>query len=217
MSSSKNLEIARTSFLNKSNSTFIEQMYMKFIENDPDLPLSWENYFRSLGEDLNSVAKEIEGPNWKPNKKKIKININQKNIKSDIFLNEKTLEESKSDSIKAIALIRAYRIRGHLIANLDPLGMREIKYLHELHPDDHGFKKEDYDKKIYLYSYLDKKYASINEIIPFLKKIYCSSIGVEYMHIADPIEKKWFRERMEKKEKQLNFTDTGKQFILIQF
>ena len=76
-SSSKNLEIARTSFLNKSNSTFIEQMYMKFIENDPDLPLSWENYFRSLGEDLNSVAKEIEGPNWKPNKKKIKIKLNK--------------------------------------------------------------------------------------------------------------------------------------------
>ncbi len=214
MSSSKNLEIARTSFLNKSNSTFIEQMYMKFIENDPDLPLSWENYFRSLGEDLNSVAKEIEGPNWKPNKKKIKININQKNIKSDIHLNEKTLEESKSDSIKAIALIRAYRIRGHLIANLDPLGMREIKYLHELHPDDHGFKKEDYDKKIYLYSYLDKKYASINEIIPFLKKIYCSSIGVEYMHIADPIEKKWFRDRMEKEENHLKFTANGKKNIL---
>jgi len=69
--------------------------------------------------------------------------------------------------IKAIALIRAYRIRGHLNANLVPLGMMERKYLKDLHPEDYGFKKEEYDKKIFLHSYLDKGYASINELIPF--------------------------------------------------
>jgi len=111
-------------------------------------------------------------------------------------------------------LIRAYRIRGHLNANLDPLGMMERKYLQDLHPEDHGFKKEDYNKKIFLHSYLDKGYASINELISFLKRIYCSSIGVEYMHIADPIEKVWFRERMEQEENQLKFTDSGKKGIL---
>ena len=63
---------------------------------------------------------------------------------------KKNYEKEKEQSVKAIALIRAYRIRGHLIANLDPLGMMERKYLHELHPADHGFKKEDYNKKIYL-------------------------------------------------------------------
>ena len=99
-------------------------------------------------------------------------------------------------------------------ANLDPLGMMERKYLHELHPEDHGFKKEDYNKKIFLHSYLDKSYASINELISFLKSIYCSSIGVEYMHITDPVEKIWFRERMEKEENQLKFTDNGKKNIL---
>ena len=67
----------------------------------------------------------------------------------------KILEQQKIDSIKAIALIRSYRIRGHLIANLDPLGMMKREYLHELHPSDHGFKREDYDRKIYLSSYLD--------------------------------------------------------------
>ena len=123
-------------------------------------------------------------------------------------------KKKKRQSIKATALIRAYRIRGHLMANLDPLGMMERKYLNELDPSNHGFKKEDYNKKIYLREYMDRKYATINEILSFLKKTYCSTIGVEYMHISDPIEKKWFRERMEKKENQLNFTDTGKKFIL---
>ena len=70
MSSLKNLEIAKTSFLNKSNSSFIEEMYLKFIEKDPSLPLSWEIYFKSLGEELSSVVKELEGPTWQPNKKK---------------------------------------------------------------------------------------------------------------------------------------------------
>jgi len=221
MSSSKNLEFKKTSFLSKSNSLFIEEMYLRFIKNDPTLAQNWKDYFRSLGEDLKSVAKEIEGPSWQPNKKKININIEKykkeldttvESLSSDI--NDQNSEQSKADSIKAIALIRAYRIRGHLIANLDPLGMMERKYLHELHPADHGFKKEDYNKKIFLHSYLDKSYASINELISFLKRIYCSSIGVEYMHISDPVEKIWFREKMEKEENQLKFTDIGKKSIL---
>ena len=80
-------------------------------------------------------------------------------------------EKEKEQSVKAIAMIRAYRIRGHLIANLDPLEMMERKYLHELHPADHGFKKEDYNKKIYLGEYMDRNYATVNEIISFLKKL----------------------------------------------
>ena len=205
MSFSKNLEFKKTSFLSKSNSLFIEEMYLRFIKNDPTLAQNWKDYFRSLGEDLTSVAKEIEGPSWQPNKKKVNINIEKykkeldttvESLSSDI--NDQNSEQSKADSIKAIALIRAYRIRGHLIANLDPLGMMERKYLKDLHPEDHGFRKEEYDKKIFLHSYLDKGHASINELIPFLKRIYCSTIGIEFMHISDPVEKIWLRERMEK-------------------
>ena len=78
--------------------------------------------------------------------------------------------------------------------------MMKRDYLHELHPADHGFEKEDYNRKIYLSSYLDKEYASVNEIMLKLRKVYCSTIGAEFMHISDPKEKIWFRERMERKE-----------------
>jgi len=212
MSSSKNIEFEQTSFLSKSNSAFIEDMYQKFIEKDPNLPESWKRYFETLGEDFDLIIKEIEGPSWKRNRKK--INLDKKINKNKSFLNNEEIEKDKADSIRAIALIRAYRIRGHLIANLDPLDMMERKYLHELHPSDHGFNKEDYDKKIFLHSYMEKDYATVNEIISSLKKIYCSTIGVEYMHISDPIEKVWFRNRMEKEENQIKFTDTGKKAIL---
>ena len=204
MSSEYNLNLKKTSFLSKSNNSFIEQMYLRYIDKDPALPESWRLYFSDLNEDFSSVLKEIEGPSWR--KKQTKDNFKNESIKSS--------EQQKIDSIKAIALIRSYRIRGHLIANLDPLGMMKREYLHELHPSDHGFKKEDYERKIYLSSYLDSHYSTIRQIMSKLRKVYCSTIGAEYMHISDPEEKIWFRERMEKKENQVNFTNKGKRAIL---
>ena len=133
MTSNKNIEFKKTSFLNKSNSAFIEEMYVKFIEGDTTIPQSWKSYFEDLGEDLNDVIKEIEGPNWKPNK--IKINLNQENLKESQKVNQINIK----DSIKAIALIRAYRIRGHLIANLDPLGIQKREEHPELKPETYGF------------------------------------------------------------------------------
>ena len=122
MSSSKNLDFEKTSFLNKSNSAFIEEMYLKFINKDTDLPESWANYFEGIGEELNVIAKEINGPSWGPNKKKINIDELQKkieeqdkgyvdNIKSDLSekFNFQLLADSNKDSISAVALIRAYR------------------------------------------------------------------------------------------------------------
>ena len=204
MSAEKNLNLKKTSFLSKTNSSFIEQMYIKYINEDASLPDSWKNYFQELNEDTSSILKDIKGPSWSKN--------NDYLIKKKI--NSTDFEKEKIDSVKAIALIRAYRIRGHLIANLDPLGMMKRDYLHELHPSDHGFTKEDYNRKIYVSSYLDKNYASINEIMSKLRKVYCSTIGAEFMHISDPTEKVWFRERMEKEENQINFTNNGKKAIL---
>jgi 2-oxoglutarate dehydrogenase E1 component len=218
-----NLLFEKTSFLQGNNSLFIKELYIQYLNNPKSIPISWVEFFDGLGEDEEIIKKEILGPSWAPQKKqKIKINLNQKDIdkKNKNFLGNKALitqsdsEQEKQKSVKAIALIRAYRIRGHLIADLDPLKMMERKYLYELHPNDHGFKKENYNEKIYLNGYLDRNYASVKEMLTFLKKTYCSTIGVEYMHISDPTEKVWFRERMEKQEYQLNFTENGKKAIL---
>ena len=221
-SNGKNITFEQTSFLQGSNSPFIEELYLKFLNDPNSIPESWAEFFKGLNEDKDLIKKEISGPSWSP-RKKIKTNDvikqddldqSKKTIPDESLLSQKNFEKEKERSVKAIALIRAYRIRGHLIANLDPLGMMERKYLEDLHPSDHGFKKEDYNKKIYLGSYMNKGYATINEILSFFRKIYCSSIGVEYMHITDPNEKIWFRERMEREENQLKFTENGKKAIL---
>ena len=130
MSSSKNLEYEKTSFLNKSNSAFIEQMYLKFINKDADLPDSWKVYFEGIGDELNTIANEINGPSWGPKKNKVNIDELQKKIDLEDVdsisnnLSIKTIHANSSrsneDSIKAVSMIRSYRQRGHLIAKLDP-------------------------------------------------------------------------------------------------
>ena len=115
MSSSKNLEYAKTAFLSKSNSAFIEEMYLKFVNNDPDLPNGWREYFSDIGEEFEVVVNEINGPSWSPSKK-VSINRNQIQSNEDKKINPIDSIRSNANSIKAVAMIRSYRQRGHLIA-----------------------------------------------------------------------------------------------------
>ncbi|MDA9134489.1 2-oxoglutarate dehydrogenase E1 component [Candidatus Pelagibacter sp.] len=223
MSSSKNLEFEKTSFLSKSNSAFIEQMYLKFINKDKDLPESWQSYFEGMSEDLSMIAKEINGPSWGI-KQKIDIDEIEKrieedekklsNVSNDTKVNSKDLIKSNVNSIRAVALIRAYRQRGHLLAKLDPLLMMKTEYLDELHPEYYGFKKENYNEKIYLDGVINKEHSTVREILSFLNKTYCGPIGYEYMHISNPTERKWLRDRIEQDENSLQFTKNGKEAIL---
>ena len=146
MSSSKNLEYEKTAFLSKTNSAFIEEMYLKFVNNDPALPSSWRNYFNEIGDEFDDIIKEINGPSWSPSKK---VSIKKSKIQTDenIKKSEINIIKSNANSIKAVAMIRSYRQRGHLIAKLDPLELLKADYLEELHPESYGFKKEDYQKE----------------------------------------------------------------------
>jgi len=219
MSLTKNLEFEKTSFLTKSNSAFLEQMYLKYINKDLDLPSSWKNYFDDLGDELDLVVNEIKGPSWAPIKKQ--INIVEKKPKKEVHSNgsvknvisENNLQNN-IDSIKAVELIRAYRLRGHLLAKLDPLGLKKTEYLEELHPEYYGFKKSDYKREIFLNGVTNKKYSNINEILTFLNNTYCGPIGYEYMHISNPEERIWLRRRIEEDENEIKFTKNGKEAIL---
>ncbi|MBL6841410.1 MAG: 2-oxoglutarate dehydrogenase E1 component, partial [Pelagibacterales bacterium] len=117
-------------------------------------------------------------------------------------------------SIRAIMMIRAYRIRGHLKANLDPLGLVEKNEHSELKPETYGFTLEDMDREIFLDNVLGLEFATLKEILEILNRTYCSTVGIEYMHISDPAEKSWLQQRIEGKDKEITFTDLGKEFIL---
>jgi 2-oxoglutarate dehydrogenase E1 component len=231
MSASKNKVFQTTSFLSKSNSSYIEQMYEKFCNDPNQLPDSWKQYFDALGEEKELINKETNGASWAPKKIKSNVDIDldsyEKFIPSNLSysIEEKIkkekpqsspieLEQSTKDSVRAIMMIRAYRIRGHLQADLDPLGLIKKENCPELLPETYGFTENDLDKKIFLDEVLGLKYATLREILEILNRTYCSNIGIEFMHMTDPEEKSWIQQRIEGKDKEIQFTERGRKAIL---
>ena len=219
MSSSNNNTIyKKTSFLAGNNSEFINEFYADYISDPNSLPEGWKNFFDGLSEDEKLIYDNLKGPSWSPEKKikkpLAKITNNEVSGEKSSELNSRSIKEASKDSVRAIMLIRAYRIRGHLIANLDPLSIQEKKEHPELKPESYGFKKSDYSRKIFLDGVLGLQYADLNQILKILKKTYSSNIGYEFMHMGDPDEKAWIRNRIEGPEKDITFTNNGKKAIL---
>ena len=111
-------------------------------------------------------------------------------------------------------MIRAYRMRGHLHANLDPLNLEPKRDHEELHPSTYGFTEADYDRKIFIDNVLGYEFATLREMLAVLERTYCSTIGYEFMHISNPQEKAWLQERIEGPDKEIAFTPEGKRAIL---
>ena len=128
-SSSNNNLYKKTSFLAGNNSEFINEFYADFISDPNSLPESWRKFFEGLRDDEELVYDDLKGPSWSPDKniQKPKAKITSEKIIEDstIELNIKSVKQASKDSVRAIMLIRAYRIRGHLIANLDPLNIQK--------------------------------------------------------------------------------------------
>ncbi len=217
-SSNDNTIYKKTSFLAGMNSEFINEFYADYISDPKSLPESWKNFFDGLSDDEKLVFNDLRGPTWSPEKKikKLEEVLEDKKelVEENINTKSKSAKQASKDSVRAIMLIRAFRIRGHLIANLDPLSI-QIKEEHpELRPETYGFTKKDYKRKIFLDGVLGLQYADLNQILDILKRTYCSTIGYEFMHMGDPDEKAWIRDRIEGPEKDITFTENGKKAIL---
>ena len=218
MSSSDNITLKKTSFLSGINSEFINQFYSDYLSDPSSLPEGWRKFFDGLSENEKLVLNDLNGPSWSPNKKIKSVNFleseKDKTNKKNTDLESQSIKEASKDSVRAIMLIRAYRIRGHLIANLDPLLIQKKDEHPELKPETYGFTKKDYTRKIFLDGVLGLQYADLKQILQILKKTYCSTIGYEFMHMGDPDEKAWIRDRIEGPEKNISFTENGKKAIL---
>ena len=218
MSSSNNTIYKKTSFLAGNNSEFIKEFYADYISDPNSLPESWKRFFEGLSDDEKLIYEDLKGPSWSPDKKLkkplIKLKKENEITNNSSELNLSSIKQATKDSVRAIMLIRAYRIRGHLIAKLDPLSIQKKEEHLELRPESYGFTKEDYNRKIFLDGVLGLQYADLNQILNILKKTYCSNIGYEFMHMGDPDEKSWIRDRIEGPEKDITFTENGKRAIL---
>jgi len=182
------------------------------------------------GQDFEGVSGEVEqGPSWeKPNwpldatddltsaldPTQMEVAIKKAAKSSGAMLSESEVAQAAGDSIRAMMLIRTYRVRGHLGANLDPLGLSKMEIPADLTPEYHGFTGEALNRKIYLGGTLGLEYATISELVDILRANYCGNVGLEYMHIADVEERRFLQERMEGADKEIEFTPEGKKAIL---
>ena len=172
-SSDNNITYKKTSFLAGANSEFINEFYADYLSDPSSLPESWRKFFDGLSDNEKLIYDDIKGPSWSPEKKLRKIKIpkefenSEKTQTPDIT--EDNIKQASKDSVRAIMLIRAYRIRGHLIANLDPLSIQKKEEHPELKPESYGFLKSDYNRKIFLDGVLGLQYANLDQILNILK------------------------------------------------
>ena len=230
-----NSAFAMTSFLYGGNAAYIEDLYARFKEDPGSLDETWRDFFSNLADEKSDVLKEARGASWKrpdwppaangdlvnafdgnwaPVEKAIGDKLKAKAEKGGKQLTDADVQQQTRDSVRALMMIRAYRMRGHLHGDLDPLHLKEQLDHEELHPSSYGFTEADWDRKIFIDYMLGLEFATIREMLDILKRTYCSTLGVEFMHISNPAEKAWIQERIEGPDKEIEFTPKGKKAIL---
>ena len=231
----QNETLLQTSFLYGGNAAYIEDLYARFQSDPASVDEEWREFFGALGDDKASVEKSARGASWKKANWPVHANgelisaldgnwaqvekavgqkISAKVSEKGAVQTEAQIHLATRDSVRALMMIRAYRMRGHFHAQLDPLGMEPAKDHEELHPASYGFTEADYGRKIFIDNVLGLESATIPEMLAILRRTYCGTIGVEFMHISDPAEKAWIQERVEGPDKEISFTREGKRAIL---
>src|SRR5689334_14678486 len=230
-----NAALASTSFLYGGNAAYIEDLYARYQADPNSVEPQWQAFFQSLKDEATSVTKSAEGPSWKkPNwpvpgngewvsaldgnwaetEKKLGDKIAAKAKAPGAALSQTDVQQATRDSIHALMLIRAFRARGHLHANLDPLGLEPHHNEEDLDPRSYGFTDADMDRPIFLDKVLGLEIGTLREILTILRRTYCQTLGVEFMHISNPAQKGWIQARIEGPDKEITFTPQGKRAIL---
>ncbi len=225
-----------SSFLQGQNAAYIAQLQARYANNPDAVDASWREYFRALGDDGRDAKAAAAGPSWaradwpvpangelisaldgqwgaEPVKgagDKIKAKAEEKGVP----LSESQVRQAVLDSVRAIMLIRAYRIRGHLAADLDPLKLIPPIPQPELDPKSYGFTDADLDRPIFIDNVLGLEVATLREIVALLQRTYCGTFALQFMHISDPAQSAWLKERIEGYGKEIAFTREGRKAIL---
>jgi 2-oxoglutarate dehydrogenase E1 component len=202
---------ANTSFLEGANATYLAELYARYQEQPHSLDPEWREFFASLDDDPEAVLAAARGPSWAPGNGRAMAPAALPELPAGYDAEQSGVAAAR-DSLGLRLLIRAYRTRGHLVAKLDPLELVTRREHPELKPKTYGFTKADYDRPIYLGGALGLEFGTVSQVLDILKRTYCGTIGVEYMHISDPEQREWIQARIE--GRPVTFTQRGRQAIL---
>jgi 2-oxoglutarate dehydrogenase E1 component len=230
-----NAAFALSSFLQGTNATYIDDLYARYEQDPASVDTDWQEFFKSLKDAPADVQKNAEGAswgrdnwpitprdeltsaldgNWAQVEKAVGSKIAAKAQARGAEFSTADVNQATRDSVRALMLIRAYRIRGHFFAKLDPLGIEAPRDREELDPRTYGFTDADFDRKIFLDHVLGLEYGTLREIVAICERTYCQTLGVEFMHITNAAQKAWIQERIEGPDKEISFTREGRRAIL---
>ncbi|MES2968597.1 MAG: 2-oxoglutarate dehydrogenase E1 component [Pseudomonadota bacterium] len=236
---SPNDQFHASSFLQGQNADYIDQLAARFAADPASVDGQWSEFFRALGDSEIDAKRQAQGPSWAradwppsptddltaaltgewplapvKDAKAAGAKIAAKAEEKGVSLSDAQIQRAVLDSIRAIMIIRAYRIRGHLAADLDPLKMTDTSNHPELDPKSYGFSDADMDRPIFIDNVLGLQVASMRQIIEIVKRTYCGTFALQYMHISDPEQAAWLKERIEGYGKEIAFTREGRKAIL---
>lgn len=227
-----------SSFMDGANADYIDQLQARYAADPASVDAGWAEFFRAMGDSETDARRQAAGPSWaradwppaptddltaaltgewpaaKVDAKAAAKKITEKAAEQGVAISQDQIQRAVLDSIRAIMLIRAYRIRGHLAADLDPLGMTDRGNHPELDPTSYGFTEADMDRPIFIDNVLGLTHASMRQIVEIVKRTYCGTFALQYMHISDPEQAAWLKERIEGYGKEIAFTREGRKAIL---
>ena len=226
-----------SSFMQGHNAEYLEQLQARWANDPASVDEAWAEFFRQLGDSEMDAKKEAAGPSWArmdwppvPNDdltaaldgqwpapveaKAAGDKIKAKAAEKGVEVSDDAIKQAVLDSVRALMIIRAYRIRGHLAADLDPLGMRDETNHPELDPRSYGFAEADMDRPIFLDQVLGLQIGTMRQIVDIVKRTYCGTFALQYMHISNAEEAGWLKERIEGYGKEIAFTREGRKAIL---
>jgi 2-oxoglutarate dehydrogenase E1 component len=212
------------SLLTGGNVTYLSELYARYLSDPGAIDPEWAGFFKGMSDDARDVLVDLQGPSWGAKRARVigggedaappkKANGAAAPATNGAAASPDAIKSAVQDSLRALTLIRAYRVRGHLAATLDPLGIEKPQYHAELDPARYGFTEADMDRPILLDNQLGLEQPTLRTIMERLQATYCGHIGIEYMHIQDPEQKDWIQDRVENTGNRTEFTDRGKRAI----
>jgi 2-oxoglutarate dehydrogenase E1 component len=197
--------------LDSNKAAYVADLFRRFQQDSNAVDANWRRFFEDLDAEARAMVESFHGPNGAVEGEGAVaqgISAGAENLTAH------HVRAATLDSIRALMMIRTYRVRGHLEADLDPLSLRPRPPHPELDPKTHGFSESDMDRPVFINGALGFEVATPRQILDRLRATYCGKIGVEFMHIQEPDQKSWIQQRIENIHNRTDFTERGKKAIL---
>ncbi|MBI2059186.1 MAG: 2-oxoglutarate dehydrogenase E1 component [Nitrospirae bacterium] len=187
---------------------FVEGLYADYLRDPSSVPLDWRRYFEEVGGGNGTAIEPRLGPTFRPSSLFNPPGVGASNGQAKRHDVEVAALQDRVDQ-----MIRAYRVRGHMIARLDPL-RRPRPHFRELDPEFYGLTEADMERSFSTRTIQGPQSLTLRQIFDRMRNTYCRFLGVQFMHIDDPTVKSWLQERMEGTENRLELSRNEQMMIL---